>query len=76
MPRQGYKSITVSEELFTKLKTLSSQRGFSIPRLLRDLVKEVGGLGNPAPQTAMALDGGVSEGEVAGKEGGAGAGPS
>ena len=75
MPRPGQKSITVPWELFSILKTLSRERGTSIPQLLRDLVKEVGGLGNPVSQTAMALGGRMNGGEVVPEKGGSSAGP-
>jgi len=75
LPRQGQKSITVPQEFFNLLKTLSRERRISIPQLLRELLKEAGGLGNPVSQTATALGGRVRGGEVGPEKGGAGAGP-
>jgi predicted DNA-binding ribbon-helix-helix protein len=75
LPRPGQKSITVPQEFFNLLKTLSEKRGTSIPKLLRAFVEEVGGLGNPVSQTATALGGRVKGGEVVPEKGGSSAGP-
>lgn len=64
MPRTGYKSITVPEELFNQLRSISSQKGVSIQQFLRNMIKEVGGLGNPGSRTAAALGGQVNGAEV------------
>lgn len=37
MPKKGFKTITVPEPLFQKLKGLAQERGKSVPDLLRDL---------------------------------------
>ena len=39
MPRKGYRSITVSEELLVRLKARSDAEGVSIPRLIEKLLE-------------------------------------
>ena len=73
MPRPGYKTITVPKELYENIKAMVG--GKSPAKFLRDLVKEVEGLGNPVSQTATALGGRVKGGEVVPEKGGSSAGP-
>jgi len=73
MPKQGYHTITVPKELYESIKRLAGEK--SPAKFLREILKEVGGLGNPVSQTATALGGRMSGGEVGPEKGGAGAGP-
>ena len=73
MPKQGYHTITVPKDLYEAIKIRAG--GKSPAKFLRELLEEVGGLGNPVSQTAMALGGRMNGGEVVPEKGGSSAGP-